>query len=573
MKSLDAFTFVRDLVKRWDVIAAIVVIALMTFFAEASHGLFDPLTKVESTPLSLDPVHLPFYAARTTARMFAGLACSLLFTLTYATWAAKSPRAEKLLVPILDILQSVPIVGFMSVTLVFFMSLAPGRVLGVEFASIFLVFTSQAWNMAFSFYQSLRTVPAELQEVADSFRLSPWMRFWRLEVPFAVPGLLWNIMLSMAGGWFFVVGAEAIAVGTTTIALPGVGSYVALAIQQGDLAAIGWAIVAMFVVILSCDQLIFRPLVAWADRFRIEQEAGTWLAEPWALTMMRRSKIVLAATLACDGLIRWTGRLFPPGARRKARPLSRNHTRGLDLAGFALLMAVVAWVAWRIVGDLVISTTRKELQQVLELGVITLLRVTILITIASIIWVPIGIKIGLNPKVTRIVQPIAQFLAAFPANLLFPAAFFLIVSWKLNADIWLSPLMVLGTQWYILFNVIAGAAAMPTELRNAADSFGVRGLLWWRRIAIPAVFPFFVTGAITASGGSWNAAYVAEVVSWRSTKIEAHGIGAYLADATTSGNLHRTLLGITVMCLFVVTLNRVFWRPLYYYAERKFRIS
>ncbi len=573
MKSLDAFTFVRDLVKRWDVIAAIVVIALMTFFAEASHGLFDPLTKVESTPLSLDPVHLPFYAARTTARMFAGLACSLLFTLTYATWAAKSPRAEKLLVPILDILQSVPIVGFMSVTLVFFMSLAPGRVLGVEFASIFLVFTSQAWNMAFSFYQSLRTVPAELQEVADSFRLSPWMRFWRLEVPFAVPGLLWNIMLSMAGGWFFVVGAEAIAVGTTTIALPGVGSYVALAIQQGDLAAIGWAIVTMFVVILSCDQLIFRPLVAWADRFRIEQEAGTWLAEPWALTMMRRSKIVLAATLACDGLIRWTGRLFPPGARRKARPLSRNHTRGLDLAGFALLMAVVAWVAWRIVGDLVISTTRKELQQVLELGVITLLRVTILITIASIIWVPIGIKIGLNPKVTRIVQPIAQFLAAFPANLLFPAAFFLIVSWKLNADIWLSPLMVLGTQWYILFNVIAGAAAMPTELRNAADSFGVRGLLWWRRIAIPAVFPFFVTGAITASGGSWNAAYVAEVVSWRSTKIEAHGIGAYLADATTSGNLHRTLLGITVMCLFVVTLNRVFWRPLYYYAERKFRIS
>ena len=573
IKPLDAFTFVRDLVTRWDAIALIVVIALLTFLAEASHGLFDPLTQLESTTLSLDPVNLPFYAARTTARMFAGLAFSLLFTLTYATWAAKSPRAEKLLVPILDILQSVPIVGFMSVTLVFFLSLAPGRVIGAEFASIFLVFTSQAWNMAFSFYQSLRTVPAELREVSESFRLSPWMQFWRLEIPFALPGLLWNIMLSMAGGWFFVVAAEAIAVGTTTITLPGVGSYVALAIQQGDLKAIGWAIVTMFIVILACDQLMFRPLVAWADRFRIEQEAGTWMAEPWALTMMRRSGIVLVSTLAFKGLIRWTSAVFPRRARRVTKPESKFRKRWLDIVGFVLLVAVVAWVAWQIVNGLFISTSWKELLHVMGLACITMLRVTILIAIASIIWVPIGIKIGLNPRVTRIVQPIAQFLAAFPANLLFPVAFFGIVLWKLNADIWLSPLMVLGTQWYILFNVIAGAAAMPTELRNAADSFGVRGLLWWKRVAIPAVFPFFVTGAITASGGSWNAAYVAEVVNWKSTEIKAHGIGAYLSDATTAGNFHRILLGISIMCLFVVTINRVFWRPLYYYAERKFRIS
>jgi NitT/TauT family transport system permease protein len=573
IKLLDAFTFVRHLVRRWDVVALIVVIALLTFFAEASQGVLEPLNNLESTPLSLDPVHLPFYAARTTARMFTGLSFSLLFTLTYATWAAKSPRAEKLLIPILDILQSVPIIGFMSVTLVFFMSLAPGRVLGVEFASIFLVFTSQAWNMAFSFYQSLRTVPIELQEVAESFRLSPWMRFWRLEVPFGLPALLWNIMLSMAGGWFFVVAAEAIAVGTTTITLPGIGSYVALAIQQGNLKAIGWAILTMLIVIVACDQLIFRPLVAWADRFRIEQEAGTWMAEPWALTMMRRSRIVHAVSAAFNGIVRWTSAAVPRRTAEEGKPIPKVAQRAFSILSFIGLVILVALIVWEVLGGLVLSTTWNEILHVVGLALITMLRVTVLIAIASIIWVPIGIKIGLNPQVTRVVQPIAQFLAAFPANLLFPVAFFGIVYWSLNADIWLSPLMVLGTQWYILFNVIAGAAAMPTELRNAADSFGVRGLLWWRRVAIPAVFPYFVTGAITASGGSWNAAYVAEVINWKTTEIKAHGIGAYLAEATTAGDFHRILLGISVMCLFVVTINRIFWRPLYYYAERKFRIS
>lgn len=350
IRLVDAFTFVRRLVRRWDVVALIVVIALLTFFAEASHGIFEPLKNLESTPLSLDPVHLPFYAARTTARMFAGLAFSLLFALTYATWAAKSPRAEKLLVPILDILQSVPIVGFMSVTLVFFMSLAPGRVLGVEFASIFLVFTSQAWNMAFSFYQSLRTVPVELQEVAESFRLSPWMRFWRLEVPFGLPSLLWNIMLSMAGGWFFVVASEAIAVGATRITLPGIGSYVALAIQQGNLKAIGWAILTMFVVILACDQLIFRPLVAWADRFRIEQEAGTWVAEPWALTMLRRSRIVHAVSATFYGIVRWSSAAFPRKAAPGAKSVSKGARHSFGALSFIGLIILVALIAWRCSG-------------------------------------------------------------------------------------------------------------------------------------------------------------------------------------------------------------------------------
>src|SRR6202030_707664 len=285
-------------VTRWDAFAVLLVIGILIFLGEASRSLLAPLSELQATPLSLAPAHLPEYAARTTLRMLVALAFSLFFTFTYATLAAKSRRAELVLVRLLDILQSVPILGFLSITSVFFMSLAPGRVLGAEFAAIFAIFTSQAWNMAFSFYQSLRTIPIELSEAAESFRLSPWMRFWQLEVPFAMPALIWNMMMSMSGGWFFVVASESISVGHTTVALPGVGSYIALAIEQKNLTAIGWAIATMLIVILLYDQLLFRPLVAWVDRFRVEQEPGARVPDSWALTMMRRSRLIQAATVA-----------------------------------------------------------------------------------------------------------------------------------------------------------------------------------------------------------------------------------------------------------------------------------
>src|SRR5271154_5806909 len=292
MNRLNPFGFARDLASRWDALAILVIIGLIAFLGEASHGLLEPLTKLDAQPLSLAPSHLPEYAARTTLRMFAALALSMIFTLTYATWAAKSPRAGKLLVPILDILQSVPILGFISITVVFFMALVPGRVLGAEFAAIFAIFTSQAWNMAFSFYQSLRTVPTELVEASRNFGLSPWMRFWRLDVPFAMPQLIWNMMMSMSGSWFFVVASEAISVGNTTVTLPGVGSYIALAIEHRDLMAVCWAIGTMLVVILIYDQILFRPLVAWADRFRFEQEPGGVPPRSWVLDVLRRSRFV-----------------------------------------------------------------------------------------------------------------------------------------------------------------------------------------------------------------------------------------------------------------------------------------
>jgi NitT/TauT family transport system permease protein len=561
------------LFSRWDVLAVLLIFGLLVFLSEASRHLFEPLAELEQQPTSLDPRNLPEYAARTTLRMLIAMVLSLIFTFTYATLAAKSKRAERLLVPLLDILQSVPILGFISVTVVFFMALAPGRVLGAEFAAIFAIFTSQAWNMAFSFYQSLRTIPTELEEASRNFRLSPWMKFWRLDVPFAMPQLIWNMMMSMSGSWFFVVASEAISVGNTTVTLPGVGSYIALAIEHQDLKAVAWAIATMLIVILIYDQILFRPLVAWADRFRFEQEAGVVPPRSWVFDVLRRSRIVERLTRPFAAL--WRHALRP---HRPDQTDSVKHSLPIANSRIAfqlnlIVMALAAAALWQIVHFVIAGITLGDVGTAMLLGFATLARVVVLIAIASVIWVPVGVWVGTRPHAANLVQPVAQFLAAFPANLLFPVVVSLIVAWRLDPNIWLSPLMILGTQWYILFNVIAGAAAIPAELRAVGANLRVRGWLWWRRIALPAVLPYYVTGAITASGGSWNASIVAEVASWGHEHLQAFGLGAYIAQQTDAGDFHRIVLGIVVMSLFVVVINRLFWRPLYFYAERKFRLG
>ena len=574
MNRFEPYVFLKGLASRWDVLAFIVVIGLIAFLGETARGLFAPLTQLEVSPLSLDPVHLPEYAARTTFRMLVALLASLAFTLTYATWAAKSERAGRLLVPILDILQSVPILGFISITSVFFLSLAPGRVLGAEFAAIFAIFTSQAWNMAFSFYQSLRTVPTELIEAAESFHLSPWMRFWQLETPFGMPALVWNMMLSMSGGWFFVVASESIAVGHSSVALPGVGSYIALAIEQKNLAAIGWAIVdhadrdpALRSAPVPAAGCLGRPIPGGAGARRAG--AGFLGAHHDAPLAPDQDRLASRFTSWFSG----PAALVKRTASRSSRRIERPKRRSLDWLWVSLIIAAVVLGLWHIVAGLIANTSPREALHVCGLAFITMVRVFVLIALASLVWVPIGIWVGMRPRAAQIVQPIAQFMAAFPANLLFPLAVYGIAEWKLNPDVFLSPLMILGTQWYILFNIIAGATTIPAEMRYAATNFGIKGWLWWRKVALPAVLPFYVTGAITASGGSWNAAQVSELVSWGHTEIRARGLGSYIADAAAAHNFHQIVLGVGVMSLFVVVINRLFWRPLYYYAERKYRMT
>jgi NitT/TauT family transport system permease protein len=567
-----ALATVKRLPNLWDVVALLCVFATLISVAHVARGTFVPINAPGATEIDLSPWNLPEYAVRTTMRMFAALAASLLFTFTYGTAAAKSERAGVILIPILDILQSVPILGFLTFTVVFFMNLFPGQVLGLELAAVFAIFTSQAWNMAFSMFQSLRTIPADLNEAAISFRLSAWQKFWRLEVPFATPGLVWNTMMSMSGGWFFVVASEAVSVGDNSWKLPGIGSYVALALERRDLTGIAWAILAMLGVILAYDQLLFRPLVAWSAKFRFETTAGSTASDPWMLRLIRRTRLLSALGDAIGDAASALG-----GMRmsfRPARTVTASEGSKLTAALWMVLVcALIAWGAWRAVTFAAAELTWSDLEEAVLLGLITLVRVVALMILASAVWVPIGVWLGLRPAWARRAQPLAQFLAAFPANLLFPIFVVVIVHFSLDPDIWLTPLMVLGTQWYILFNVVAGAAAFPGDLKEVAANFRVGGLLWWRKVILPGIFPYYVTGAITASGGCWNAAIVAEVVSWGDTKLVAHGLGSYIAAATEKGDMARVVLGVVVMSCFVLAFNRLLWHPLYSLARRRLTLG
>jgi NitT/TauT family transport system permease protein len=560
---------------RFDLALLPIILAAIVLVAFAAKQMNVPYTPGETQlDVSLDVVQLPYYLLRTSIRMLLALAASLAFSFAFAAIASKNRTAEKVMVPALDILQSIPVLGFLSITVTGFIALFPGNLVGVECAAIFAIFTSQAWNMAFSLYQSFRTIPTDLEEAATVFRLSKWQRFWRLEVPFAMPGLLWNMMMSMSGGWFFVVASEAISVSGHDIKLPGIGSYISLAIQQQNLHAIGWAILTMLIGILLYDQLLFRPLVAWADRFRFDAMSSEREPQSWLLDLLRRSewvKALLERTAAlAERTLSWGAERTRPKASTNSNGFARfpwwNRVADviIILAALAALVHILQFVRSEVGWG--------EVGHVLWLGFLTMTRVILLIALAALIWVPIGIRIGLNPNVARVAQPVAQFLAAFPANLMFPLAVMLIARFSLNPEIWLSPLMIFGTQWYILFNVNAGATGIPTELRLAARNFGLRGWLMWKRFLIPAVFPNLLTGLVTAAGGSWNASIVSEYVTWGDRTLVATGLGSYIAEMTSKGDFPRIALGIVVMSLFVVGFNRLLWNRLYDIAQERTRL-
>ena len=557
---------------RADLIALLLVGAGAVLVVHGAEQMGRPIAQLNAQPIRLELARLPGYALLTTLRMFAAITASLLFTFVVATVAAKSRKAELIIVPALDILQSVPVLGFLTFTVTFFMGLFPGSELGVELAAIFAIFTAQAWNMTFSFYQSLRNLPTDLDEVSREFGLSPWRRFIRLELPFAIPALVWNTMMSMSGGWFFVVASEAITVGQPPVQRPGIGSWLAVASARQDAKAIAWAVGAMAVVILIYDQLLFRPIVAWADKFRFEQTASQEQPRSWFFDVLRRSRLLSrlgrpigAAFKAAPALPSINLRLPELRDPKLIRFLDRLWLSIVIIAALAGAGLVFRYVARAI--------SWSDAVTVFGLGLITLTRVVVLIALATAIWAPVGVWIGLRPAWAERVQPVAQFLAAFPANVLFGIAVMSIVALKLDPNIWLSPLMILGTQWYILFNVIAGASALPNDLKEAAGIFHVKSWQWWRQVVLPGIFPYYITGALTASGGSWNASIVAEVVTWGHTKLEAVGLGSYIARATDAGDYPRVALGIAVMAFFVILLNRTLWRPLYGLAERRLRLS
>jgi len=555
---------------RWDWMALPIILGVIFFMAFGASQMATPYQVGMPLEITLDPLYLPYYLLRTTLRMMTALFLSLIFSFVFAALAARYRLAEKIMVPALDILQSIPVLGFLTITVTGFIALFPGSLLGVECAAIFAIFTSQAWNMAFSMYQSMRTVPSDLREAARIFHLSAWQRFWRLELPFAMPALLWNMMMSMSGGWFFVVACETITVSNHNIQLPGIGSYIAYAINQENYVAMGWAILAMLIGILMYDQLFFRPLIAWANKFKYEQTGDQGGQESWFLTLLRRTNFVQGFTEKLMNYFERGLALFKKnydGTSIMARPERINPM--VERVSDAIIAALVMFACWEIGLYIHSAVGWSEVFRVFWYGILTLIRVIVMITLASLVWVPIGVWVGLNPKYAERLQPVAQFMAAFPANFMFPLVVIVLVKYHLNPDIWLTPLMVFGTQWYILFNVIAGASIIPTELIYAADNFGLSGWMRWKRFLLPAVFPSFVTGAITASGGSWNASIVSEYVTWGPNTLTATGLGSYIAQVTATGDFPRVALGISVMCFFVIACNRYIWRKLYKIAEEK----
>jgi len=523
--------------------------------------------------ISTDASNLPAYAARSLARMFIALAISVAFTFVYATAAARSRRGEKVLVPLLDVLQAVPVLGFLSATVTFFIGLFRGSLLGLEAASVFAIFTSQVWNMTFSMYHSLSSQPRELDEAARLMRLTPWQRFWRLDVPHSMIPLVWNGMMSFGGAWFFLAASEAITVGHHQYSLPGIGSYVAAASMDGDLAAVLLAVVVMVVMVIGVNALFWRPMVAWAERFRMEETEAEDKPRSVVFDVLRRSRVpgLLARPFRPLGaaLDRASERLRP--AERLGYPSVRRRRAG-DAAFAVGVLALFAWTTWAAGAYVARTVGLGEFRHAFWLGFLTFLRVVVVLAFSTLVWVPVGVKIGLSPRLTRIAQPVVQVLASFPANFLFPFATAAFVAIGLGLDVGGIVLMALGAQWYLLFNAIAGAMAIPSDLRDAMDDLGVHGWHRWRRFIIPAIFPAFVTGGITAAGGAWNASIVAEVVSYGGRTLVASGLGAYITEATVEGDLPRVLIGVVVMSIFVVGLNRLVWRRLYRLAETRYTL-
>lgn len=561
----------------WDMLALLFVLAVITFFAWTAKQMATPYQLGQAIPISLNPSFLPFYAARTVVRMLIALCVSLTFTFTFATWAAKSRRAEKIIIPTIDVLQSVPPLGYLSVATASLIGLFPGSLLGPECAAIFVIFTSQAWNMALGFYQTVRSVPSEVKEAARMYHLSAWQSFWRIDVPFSMPSLLWNTMASMSAGWFFVVASEAITVSNQEILLPGIGSYIAVAIQAANLRAISYAVITMLIVILIYDQLLFRPLVAWAEKFKSEREGGhEEVAESWVVDLFRRTRMMRNFGSKISNLFDlFVNIKFLRSSERAPVVLQKKlHNERVITIVWNVLMLGIGLAALIFLSDYFFQNVAlAEVKQVFLLGLITAFRVFVLIILCSLFWVPVGVWIGLRPRMAQLAQPIAQILAAFPANLLYPFIVVLIVTYHLNPNIWLTPLMILGSQWYILFNVVAGASSMPKDLLQVVDNFGVIGWQRWWRLLLPGIFPYYITGAITAAGGAWNASIVAEVASWGSETVRATGLGAYIAEYTAQGNFTHIALGIGMMCLLVLIFNRLLWRPLYAYATERFLLE
>lgn len=521
----------------------------------------------QAVEINLSPWALPEYVLYSLARGLIAYLFSLAFTLVYGYWAAKDPLAERVLVPLLDILQSIPVLGFMPGLVLALVAIFPSSNTGLELAAVGMIFTGQAWNMTFSFYQSLRSMPPEQTEVATLYRFTWWQRLRWVELPAAAIGLVWNSMMSMAGGWFFLMINEAFVLGKKDFRLPGIGSYMSVAVAKGDVAAMLWAVLAMVTMIVLLDQLLWRPIVVWAQKFRVEESAGGEAMTSWFLDWLRRSRLLTWAA----GL--WQRRRDAPAGT--AAPRAKAASRGVpffSLLLFCLLVALLGFGAWQLL-LMLYGVPWGGWIDIVSAAFCTLGRVLASTAIGTLWALPAGLAIGLSPRLSRVLQPVVQICASFPAPMIFPVAIALFTALGVTLNWGSIMLMLLGTQWYILFNVVAGAMAIPADLREAATSYRITGLQRFRQVLLPAVFSHLVTGWVTAAGGAWNASIVAEYVTFKGDVLIAKGLGAQISQAAEKADFPQLAAGLVTMSVMVVLFNRFVWRNCYRLAERRFSLS
>jgi len=556
--------------------ASWVDLALLAALGGAIYGLVNVAGQWSGTlrptvEIDLSPWALPGYAFLSLTRGLAAYVLSLAFTLVYGYWAAKDQVAERVLIPTLDILQSIPVLGFMPGLVLALVAAFPRSNVGLELASVLMIFTGQVWNMTFSFYHSLRTVPKDFEEVATLGRFTWWQRLRWVDLPFSTIGLVWNSMMSMAGGWFFLMVSEAFVLGDRSFQLPGLGSYMSVAVAKGDRAAMALAVLAMVVMIVLLDQLLWRPVVVWAQKFRADESGQAAAMESWFLELLRRSRI-----------LSWVGGRIRAARRETRHTASASKAPAAGVPGsrarvvsMVLFVALLAGMALGSIG-LVRLLAKVQGGQWRGIGVaslLTLVRVLAAIAFGTLWTVPAGIAIGLSPRLSRTLQPVVQVVASFPAPMLFPAVVAVLSAAGVGLGWGSIVLMLLGTQWYILFNVIAGAVAIPADLREAARLYRVGTWQRFRILYLPAVFPYLVTGWVTAAGGAWNASIVSEYVSFQGRELVANGLGARISVAAAAGDFPVLAAAIAVMAVVVVLFNRLVWRRFHHLAEMRFSLS
>ncbi|HTW31917.1 MAG TPA: ABC transporter permease subunit [Candidatus Sulfotelmatobacter sp.] len=531
-------------------------------------GPFTPAVEISRRPLAL-----PIYAGYSLLRITIAYALSLAFTLVYGYIAAYNARAERFMIPLLDVLQSIPVLSFLPGVMLAMVALFPGRQLGVEAGAILLIFTGQVWNMAFSFYASLKSIPKEMREAAKVYGFSWWQRFIQMELPFAAIGLVWNSMMSVAGGWFFLMACEMFVLGSRDFRLPGLGSYLQTAASAGDTPSILWGVATMIAVIVLLDQFVWRPVIAWAEKFKFEQVESTNASHSWVLDMFRHSR----------GLEQLRNRTVKPISERLMLHFAREKPSDPVEPGSpwklwltrAIALVVLAGVGYGMVRVIMILSglQRAEFREAgLGLGA-TFLRVNLTLLLGALWTIPAGVAIGFNPRLARIAQPLAQIAASVPATALFPVVLLMLIRVGGGLGIGSIALLLLGTQWYILFNVIAGAIALPTDLKEACSVFRISGIARWKKFILPGIFPYLITGMVTASGGAWNASIVAEYFHFKGQIYTTVGLGATISQATDNGNFTLLLAATIMMAATVVTINRLVWRRMYALAETRYRLE